>query len=192
MIGHCVRLQVGQSLDTVSDFKSTSSQTIVGHCVGLQVGQSLDTVSDFKSTSSQTIVGHCVGLQVDFKSDNRWTLCQTSSQLQVRQSLRMERPFSRTDRFFSHVFSIFVSKASQTIVRHCVGLQVGQSLDTVPDFKSTSSETIVGHFVGLQVDFKSENRWTMCRTSSRRRRSGTLCPNRWICFAQVRISKCVA
>ena len=74
-----IRLQVRQSLDTVSDFKLTSIQTIVGHCVGLQVGQSLDTVSDFNSTSSPTIVGHFVGLQVDFKSDNRWTLCRTSS-----------------------------------------------------------------------------------------------------------------
>ena len=188
MIGHCVRLQVGQSLDTVSDFKSTSSQTIVGHCVGLQVGQSLDTVLDFKSTSSQTIVGHCVGLQARQSLDTVSDFKSTSSQTIFADG----EAFFRTDRFFSHVFSIFVSKASQTIVRHCVGLQVGQSLDTVPDFKSTSSETIVGHFVGLQVDFKSENRWTMCRTSSRRRRSGTLCPNRWICFAQVRISKCVA
>ena len=166
MIGHCVRLQVGQSLDTVSDFKSTSSQTIVGHCVGLQVGQSLDTVSDFKSTSSQTIVGHCVGLQVDFKSDNRWTLCRTSSQLQVRQSLRMERPFSGLTGFFHMFFRfLFLKQVRQsldivsdfrsdnrwTLCRTSSRLQVRQSLDTLSDFKSTSSQKIVGQCVGLQV-----------------------------------------
>ena len=99
------RLEVRHSLDTVSDFKLTSIQTMIGHCVRLQVGQSLDTVPDFKSTSSQTIVGHCVGLQVDFKSDNRRTLCRTSSRLQVRQSLNtVYRTWGRT------------------IVEHCVGL----------------------------------------------------------------------